>query len=440
MGYVARVGIILTVAAVLLGAMFFLLEGYYAQAKSYPIWVIFDNALGVQKGAPVRMAGVDVGQVGDTALTPDNRAQVQLNIDKKYGIPKGSKFTIASGAIIGDKFIDILPARTGETIAKDAIIDGPDQVRKPVQIEDVAGQASKLIGQFQELSEHLNHVVGNPEVQRDIAQSMANLARTTARAEELILGAQGIIVRNQVQVDRMMGNLVEASSELRNAMADVRVLTTDPEVRSDVASTADSLRTASERLDAVIQDVRDVTADPDVGRNLRETAENMAQATAQARDMTERVNKLFGSGRPRITFNLPRPQFQSGTRFILESAGSGAGKVRTDLTLTIPTGKESGLRLGLYDFTESNRLIAQRIRWLDPKTAMRYGLYSGRLSVGMDYDASKRLNLTADLYDPKYPRMDLRGHYYYTSDLGLVFGVDSILRNPRAIVGLQWRK
>lgn len=440
MSYVARVGIILTAAAVLLGGMFLLLEGYYTQAKSYPLWVVFDNALGVQKGAPVRMAGVDVGQVGEVELTPDNRARIRLNIKKTVAIPRGSKFSIASGAIIGDKFIDITPARSGERIAEKTVIEGPEQVKKPVQIEDVASEASRLIAQFQELATHLSHLVGNPTTQRDIARSVANLARTTAHAEELFRSAQGLVVRNQAQVDRMMRNLAAASEEMRLAMADVRALTRNPEVRSDVQATVENLRTASERLDAVLQDVRDVTADPEVARNVRESAENLAQATAQARDITERVSRLLGSGQPRVTLNLPRPQFESGTRFLLESAGSGAGKVRTDLTLTIPTGRESGLRLGFYDFTESNRLIAQRVRWLDPKTAIRYGLFSSRLSVGMDYDASQRLTLTADLYDPKYPRLDLRGRYYYTPDLGLVFGVDSILRNPRGVVGLQWRK
>ena len=184
--------------------------------------------------------------------------------------------------------------------------------------------------------------------------------------------------------------------------------------------------------------MREVTSDPDVARNL-ETAQN-SETTANARDVTERMSRILGSGVPRVTVNLPRPKFQSGTRVWVETAGSGAGNIRTDLMVNVPTGATSGLRLGLYDFTEGNKLVAQRLHWLDPKTAMRYGIYGGHPGIGVDYDASTRLSLAADLYHPKFPRLDLRGRYFYSNDFGLVFGVDGVLRKPRAIVGLQWRQ
>ncbi|MDH7568101.1 MAG: hypothetical protein QHJ73_00770, partial [Armatimonadota bacterium] len=202
----------------------------------------------------------------------------------------------------------------------------------------------------------------------------------------------------------------------------------------------EALRSASERLDAALQDVREVTADPDVSSNLKQTAQNLNEATAYARDVAQRVDRFLASGGPKINVTLPRPKFQSGTRFILESAGSGAGKVRTDLTLTVPTGNDTGLRFGLYDFTDGNRLIAQRLQWLDAQTATRYGIFGGRLGLGLDYVFNPRFNVSADLYDPKYPRLDVRGHYNYTGDLAVVFGLDGVLREPRAVVGLQLRK
>lgn len=440
MNHFARVGAILIIGAGLLGGVFFFLSDYYAQVKSYPIWVVFDNALGLQTGARVRMAGVDVGTVGEISLTPENRARLRLNVDKQYGIPKESKFTIASGALIGEKYVDILPGQTRETLQPDEVIEGPDQIQKPFQIEEVGGEVNKLIQDFQKVSQNLDHMLGDPALQRGIVESVVNLARTTARAEQLVLGVQGVVIRNQAQLDRTVANLAEASQELKGAMVDIRTLVSGPQVSGNVTETAVALRTASERLDAVLQDVRDVTADPEVAQNLKQTADNLNQATAYARDVGEKVNRIIGSGKPKLTINLPRPQFQSGTRFMLESAGSGSGQVRTDLTLTLPTGTTSGLRLGLYDFTESNKLIAQRIQQVDPQTAVRYGLYGSRIGVGMDYEASARWNVTADLYDPKFPRLDLRGRYYYTNDLGLVFGVDGIMRQPRAIIGVQWRK
>jgi uncharacterized protein with GYD domain len=177
-----------------------------------------------------------------------------------------------------------------------------------------------------------------------------------------------------------------------------------------------------------------------VSRNLRDTAQNLSEATAHARDVGERVSRFLGSGQPKITVNLPKPKLQSGSRLVVEAAGTGSGNTRTDVMFTMPTGGNAGLRLGLYDFTESNKLVVQRIHWLDPKTAMRYGIFGGHPGVGMDYDVSTKFSVSADLYHPKYPRLDVRGRYFYTQSFGAVFGVDGILRQPRAIVGIQWRQ
>lgn len=440
MSHVARVGVILVVAAVLLGGAFYALSGGYARMNSYTITVVFDNALGLQHGSKVRMAGVDVGMVDKIELTPENQARLSLVIDRQYRIPEGSKFTIATGALIGEKYLEIIPARSSRHLDEGTVVQGPQQIEKPFQVEDVGRQVQVLLADVQRITRSLDRMLGNPDLQRGVLQSVENLARTTARTEQLVRGAQQVLLRNQANVDRTMANLAQASAELRGAIADVRTVVKRPDLQGNVVEATAALRTAAERLDAAVQDVRDFTSDPDVSRSLRETAQNLSEASANARDVTERVSRVFGSGVPRITVNLPRPRFQSGTRVWVEAAGAGAGHTRTDLMVTVPTGGSSGLRLGLYDFTESNKLVAQRIHWLDPKTAMRYGIYGGHPGIGMDYEASTRLSLAGDLYHPKYPRLDLRGRYFYSSDFGLVFGVDGILRQPRAIVGIQWRQ
>lgn len=439
MSHFARVGVILVFGALLLGGILYLLSGRYAKMRSYSINVVFENALGLQVGAKVLMAGVDVGTVGEITLTPDQRARLQLNINKKVGIPEGSQFTISSGALIGEKFVDIRPARSSRLMPPNAVVDRPEQVKKPFQIEDIAEQINKLLSDFQQITLNLNRVLGDPMLQREMRRTLAGLSRTTARMELLVMSAQGIVNQNQVQVARTMQNMADASAELKSAMADVHSLAGQPGLKENVGQTAESLRRATDRLDAVMQDVREVTGDPEVTRNLKETAANLNEATAYARDVGERVDKMVSSGMPRVTVNLPRPHFTSGTRFQLESAATLDGDLRTDLTLTIPTDDSSGLKLGLFDFADHNRLIAQRINWLDPRLAVRYGIFAGQVGVGVDYDPNKRVNLTGDLYDPEHPQLDLRGRYYYSKKFGVVFGMDGILSHPSAIVGIQWR-
>ena len=57
----ARVGLLVLVAALLLGGFVFVLGGIRLDS-GYPLYVDFDNPGSVQAGAPVRIGGVRVGR------------------------------------------------------------------------------------------------------------------------------------------------------------------------------------------------------------------------------------------------------------------------------------------------------------------------------------------------------------------------------------------
>jgi phospholipid/cholesterol/gamma-HCH transport system substrate-binding protein len=59
-----KVGILILVSFVILGAFILVLTGMTLQS-TYPVYVDFDNPGGLQAGAPVRIAGVKVGKVSE---------------------------------------------------------------------------------------------------------------------------------------------------------------------------------------------------------------------------------------------------------------------------------------------------------------------------------------------------------------------------------------
>jgi phospholipid/cholesterol/gamma-HCH transport system substrate-binding protein len=79
------------------------------QGASYTIDAQFENIGQLKERAPVKVAGVRVGQVQAIALEPGKPvADVKLSIDKRYDtIPADSVATIFTSGLLGDQYVGI---------------------------------------------------------------------------------------------------------------------------------------------------------------------------------------------------------------------------------------------------------------------------------------------------------------------------------------------
>lgn len=86
----------------------------------YDVTAKFDNIGDLKVGAPVSMAGVEIGRVVRIGLDPkDYRAVVLLRIDSKYSdIPVDSDASIYTQGLLGGKFIGLTPGGS-DTFLKD---------------------------------------------------------------------------------------------------------------------------------------------------------------------------------------------------------------------------------------------------------------------------------------------------------------------------------
>ncbi len=80
---------------------------FLSQTSTYTIEAEFENVSGIKNGAPVQVAGVNVGQVSRLELNEDRLAQLTLRLDKELKIPVDSIVSVKSQGIIGDKYIQI---------------------------------------------------------------------------------------------------------------------------------------------------------------------------------------------------------------------------------------------------------------------------------------------------------------------------------------------
>jgi len=129
---------------VVLLALWFVMFAYQRtgggdHAGGYHISALFGNASGIGVGTDVRVAGMKVGRVTESALDPQSwQAKLTLNIDNSVKLPADSSAIITSEGLMGGSYIALVPG--GDTVS---LKDG-DQIIDTQGSLDLMG----MIGQF----------------------------------------------------------------------------------------------------------------------------------------------------------------------------------------------------------------------------------------------------------------------------------------------------
>ena len=137
-----RVGLTVLFASATLAVLIFLMSGTTGlftpkiTLKSY-----FDDAQGLRNGAPVRLSGVDVGNVTAVRVVPNKPAtpvEVVMKVTTKYSfdVRKDSVTALSTAGVLGETYINIdsshakgPEARDGDTLATRETPDIQDVVR-----------------------------------------------------------------------------------------------------------------------------------------------------------------------------------------------------------------------------------------------------------------------------------------------------------------------
>lgn len=246
----AKVGLASLVAVGILVWITFALRGPLGQGGSYLQKVAFDDARGIQEGAPVRVRGVDVGQVREIHLGSRGKAEVTLRVSDEYKIRPDDLIQIVGGTLgFGQPYVDIQPAGR-----KEAAVPGPDNTlpgEAGPKTETVISRSEELLTNLNGLVKKLNGVtegfqktMNDPKIRTAFyhtAQNFdkmstsgvvitRNLEHTTAGADKLIAGFRSTAAdldHTLHRADALMKSFNGTASQTEGLMRDTRAMVQD---------------------------------------------------------------------------------------------------------------------------------------------------------------------------------------------------------------------
>ncbi|HSV62537.1 MAG TPA: MlaD family protein [Chthoniobacterales bacterium] len=212
----------LGVLAVLLVQFGRLGEGFQSY---YQLLIKFPDASGLLKGSDVLLAGAKIGHVsgGPRLASSGQGVEVPVRIFGFVKIPAGSRFTVGSSGLLGDRFVAVTaPQRiTEDFVPKNSVIEGT----RDTGIDDLTKEGGALVEDLRTAVQNANAAI---EKLNNEALSQPNLDNIKSAVENLNKATTALAASTQKvdgvldKANETMDSAKKAADDLPAAIADAR--------------------------------------------------------------------------------------------------------------------------------------------------------------------------------------------------------------------------
>lgn len=240
----SKVGAFIIAGLVLMGTAIFLL-GDYTFEKRYALSARFSDVANLSKSAPVKLSGVEIGQVKEIELV-DGGARVVMSIRHGVKIYRDAEFTVGSTGIIGSKYLQIDQGHPEKGLLQ------PDEEVRGLDPVSVEKSLTKALASVQALLDDLNKDEGRGSVAKNLKDTVANVREMTANLNDLLATTKPDVERAMKRADEITEKLDQLLAKSNQMMAGlstdkgaVGALLHDEKVKEDVKETIASVKEAA---------------------------------------------------------------------------------------------------------------------------------------------------------------------------------------------------
>ncbi len=282
-----KVGILVTFTLALILYSSFQGGGTAFFAPKEHLVAYFHSVNGLLDGAPVRLAGVEVGNVKSVEfvnLAVDRRLKVEINVKKSVWnlITVGSKVQLGTIGLLGDKYVEIFPGPPDnpvmepgsevavmEEVGLDAIVRKPPEVT--TSIDSILLNLRNITSRIADNEGTVGKVISDTSLYSGLVSAL----KQTTRVMSEISANQRTIMN---KLDATLENTSNITARIDRGEGSLGKLMTEDGLYTNLSS-------SSSRLDSILAKV-------DRGDGSAGALINDAQLYEEIRNLVARINNL----------------------------------------------------------------------------------------------------------------------------------------------------
>ena len=235
-----KVGIFVFMGLAMVGALVVQFGRLGEGFKSYyALTVRFNDASGLLKGSDVLLAGAKIGKVaGGPRMTKEgNGVDVPLKIYDYIKIAEGSKFSVGSSGLLGDRFVSVTlpPGERKKFIAPNSYISGA----RETGIDDLTREGGALVTDLRGTVQKLDGVIDRLGQDALSQPNMDNLKASLQHLSE----ATGALAQSSQKLEGVMNQADSAMTSIKNDADTLQGVLND--ARKTVQSASDVFQQAT---------------------------------------------------------------------------------------------------------------------------------------------------------------------------------------------------
>ena len=297
-----RVGITVIVASVTLGFLLFLMSGTAGlftpriTVKSY-----FDNAEGLRVGAPVRLSGVDVGNVTkimivggrDKQLTP---VEVTMKISTKYhdSLRRDSVTSLETAGVLGETYLDIdsaqavgVPLQDGDTLPTQVHPDFNQVVRASQgtlqNFDALLKRADRILAFAESGKGSLGKLIYDPTLYNRLSLTVADLQKIVEQVGNGE-GSLGHLINRTDAYDKLLATLDKMNGvidDMQQGKGTAGKFLKDPTLYNNANDTIANIKRISEDINSGKGTIGKLSKDEELAKKLDTTITKLSELTTQ---------------------------------------------------------------------------------------------------------------------------------------------------------------
>ena len=186
------VGAFVILGLVILSLVIFFVSGVYFFRPGYAVNVMYEYVSVLDKGAPVRIAGVRVGEVSRIHLVHDEKTQkirvrVKLFIEKGVEIGENYLFRIRGTHILSEPHIEVTP-EPGDA----PLLQGGETIEgiSPIPIESLIHKADEIAQALGAILTDVKETIEDTQTRDSLRKMLENLNTLTDSLNQVLVGSE----------------------------------------------------------------------------------------------------------------------------------------------------------------------------------------------------------------------------------------------------------